>query len=258
MDRSKEVKRSIFRALALAAFACFPLMAEGQTDFGIWASVGAEKKIDKKWSVGAEADFRSRNNAKTADRWSFGVEGEYKIIKGLRVSAGYTLLYDNAPEKITYNIYNNVSSYNNWRPSYWRYRHRFQVSLTGSIDAGRWSFSLRERWQYTYRPETTTDRYDFDNQWWEETTVKGKGKNVLRSRIKVDYNIKNCRIDPYASAELFNAWSLEKTRYIIGADWKITKNHNVGIYYGFQKANEDDDDDDSDSHILGVSYKYKF
>lgn len=263
MDRSEEIRgRMARRLISLVALALLPLGAAAQTDFGLWTSIGAEKKLSKKWTIGAEADFRTRNDSKTADRWTFGVEGEYKICRGLKASAGYTLLYDNAPEKITYNssVVNDVVtySYNNWRPSYWRIRHRFQVSLAGSVDAGRWSFSLRERWQYTYRPESTTDRFDWDNAWWEETTVKSKNKNVLRSRIKVDYNIKNCKIDPYASAELFNAWSLEKTRFIVGADWKIKKAHVVGIYYGFQKANDDNDDDDVDSHLLGLSYKFKF
>lgn len=118
--------------LALFVFAPAEVRAQ-HNDFGVWTTVGAEKDFGKKWSVGVEGEFRTRNNSKTADRWSFGVDGSYKIVKGLKLSAGYTLLYDNNEEKITYH---EDGIYNNWRPSYWGLRHRFNVSLTGSLDVG--------------------------------------------------------------------------------------------------------------------------
>ena len=225
-------------------------------DFGIWTSVGVEKNFGKKWSIGAEGEFRTRNVSKTADRWSFGLYGSYKIVKGLKLSAGYTLLYDNNKESISY--HEEDGTFNNWRPSYWGLRHRFSVSLTGSVDAGRFKLSLRERWQYTYRPEKTTDRYDFDNEWWEDKTVRGKGRNVMRSRFRVEYDVAKCKIDPYADVELYNAMALQKVRYTVGADWKVKKKHSFGLYYRYQSVNSKDDDNEPNSHILGMSYKFKF
>ena len=148
-------------------------------------------------------------------------------------------------------------SYNSRRPSYWGLRHRFNVSLTGSVKTGRFGISLRERWQYTYRPRKTTERYDYDNGLWEDYNVRGKGHNVLRSRLKVEYDIPGYRIDPYASAEMYNSFSLEKSRYIVGAEWKITRTHSVGLYYLYQNVNNDKDDDDTDEHVLGLSYRIK-
>ena len=58
-----------------------PLVVNAQdksNDFGIWTSVGAEKKINKKLSVGVEAEFRTRNSSKTADRWSGSISANYK------------------------------------------------------------------------------------------------------------------------------------------------------------------------------------
>ena len=78
---------------------------------------------------------------------------------------------------------------------------------------------------------------------------------MLRSRLKVEYDIPECRIDPYVSAEFYNSWSLEKSRYTVGAEWKITKMHSVGLYYLYQDVNNDKDDDEPDEHILGLSYK---
>jgi predicted porin len=243
------------KVINILFLALLPVAASAQSDdFGIWTSVGAEKKIDRKWSVEAEAEFRTRNDSKTADRWSGGIGVDYKLMKGLKMSAGYTLLYDNNIEKITYH---SDGDYNNWRPSYWGIRHRFNVSLTGDVDWGNFNFSLRECWQYTYRPEKTTDRYDFDNSQWETTTVGGKGKSVLRSRFQVEYNIPHCKINPYANVELYNGWALQKTRYTVGADWKLTKHHSVGLYYRYQNVNSDDDNEPG-MHIVGVNYNFKF
>lgn len=256
MDRVKQVTLLVLILQLMTTGSRLTTRASAQSDdFGMWYSLTAEKKLSRKWSVDVEGEFRTRNDAKTADRWSIGVDGEYKITRWLKASAGYTLLYDNNPEKISYN---DDGSYNNWRPSYWGLRHRVAVSLAGSVDAGRFSFTLRERWQYTYRPEKTVDRYDFDNVWWEEKTVKSKSRHVLRSKLKIDYNIPKCKVDPYVDVELFNAWELQKVRYTVGVDWKLTKKHVFGLSYHYQDVNGDDDDNDVNSHILGLSYKFKF
>lgn len=249
MDRNKKIALTLIFALLAPAMA----LAQ-ESDFGLWLSAGAQKKINKKWSVSIDGDFRTRNDAQTIDRWDIGLSADYKITKWLKASAGYQLRVDNNREKLTYNP---NGSYNNWRPSYWSERHSLFASLTGSLDFGRFSLSLRERWQYVYRPEATTDRYDFDNEWWEETTVSGKARNVLRSRLRVSYDIPKCKVDPYADVELFNYWSLQKVRYTIGADWKVSKQHSIGLFYRFQDNNSDSSEVDQ-LHVIGVGYSFKF
>ena len=66
-----------------------PLAAFAQSDdFSVWTSVGVDKKINKKVSVGVEAELRTRDELKTVDRWSFGVDAAYKFSKRLKMSAG--------------------------------------------------------------------------------------------------------------------------------------------------------------------------
>lgn len=238
----------------LIVFLTLPVQA-GDDDFGIWSTVGVEKKINSKWSVGGEAEWRTRNNSRTSDRWSVEVFGEYKVLPCLKAAAGYKLIDDNFPEKISIHT---DGTYNNWRPSYWGVRHRFHVSLTGGVDWGNFKFSCRECWQYTYRSSKTTNRYDFDNAYWEDTDVSGKGGNVLRSRFQVDYNIPQCKVDPYVNVELFNAWSVEKVRYTAGLEWKVKKKYIFEAFYRYQKLNGDDSDNEPDSNILGLGYKFKF
>ena len=246
------------KVLYLLALLMLPLASAAQSDdFGVWTSVGVEKKINKKVSVGLEAELRTRDDVSELDRWSVGLDGQYKITKWLKVSAGYSLLNDNN-RKITYKETNGRP---NKLAEYWGVRHRFNVSLTGSRKFGNLQVSLRERWQYTYRTSKTIDqRWDYDDEEFDNKpkTYNARGKNVLRSRLQMSYDIPNSHVEPYESVEAFNAWSVEKMRYTAGADWKISKKHAVGIYYLYQSVHDDDDDNEPNRHVLGVEYKFKF
>lgn len=245
--------------ILILSIVCLNLMAGmafAQTDdCGLQLSLGASHKLNKKFTVSAEGEMRTRNDFRTMDRWSLGIDGAYKLCKHAKLSAGYTLLYDNNIEKISGDAVEGITK---WRPSYWGIRHRFNISLSGDVDWHRFTFSLRERWQYTFRPEKTVPRYDFDDEQWEDKTIKATSKNVLRSRLQVEYNIPKSKVDPYANVELFNAWSLQKVRYVIGADWKMSKKHTISAFYRYQTVNGDDDDNECNIHIVGVEYKFKF
>ncbi len=236
-------------------------------DFGLDFSVEAEKKIDKQWSVSLEGELRRRDDAKTNDRWSLGLGVDYKIAKWVKASAGYSLLYDNT-KRISYSDQEDVDDGDfdevglpKKCAQYWAPRHRFNVSLTFDKKLfGDFRFSLRERWQYTWRPEhTVSERWSYLDEAYDgkAKTYGGSGKNVLRSRLQVEYDKKGLSLTPYANVEFWNAWKLQKTRYTVGLDWKLSKQHAVGAFYYYQKVN-DDDDLEPNRHLLGVSYKFKF
>ena len=239
----------------LAVGMALPLSA--QSEGGLLLGVEAEKKINRQLTVGMEANLRTRNNFKTMDRWSLGIGASYKLNSWLKASAGYLLLDDNQREKITMN---SSVLYNNWRPSYWIVKHRLYASLTGSYKfSNNLKLSLRERWQYTYRPSKTVDRWDFDNSQWEDNARPGKGKNQLRSRLQVEYDKKRALLTPYASMELYHSWAIEKIRYTAGTDIRLSKQHSFSVYYRYQqKKNVSDDDYEPDMHYLGIGYKFKF
>ena len=249
------------RSLFLGMMLCLSGSALAQSEAGLLLSGGVEKKLSRQMSVGADVDFRSRNDFKTVDRWSGGVGLEYKAAKWLKASAGYTLLYTNNREKISYNYGADgaVTGFNNWRPSYWGVRHRLNAALTADYKLQKsLHLSLRERWQYTYRPEKTVTRYDFDNSQWEDNVRSGKGKNQLRSRLQVEYDKKRVTLKPYASVELYNSWAIEKIRYTVGTDIKLTKKHSLDLFYRYQNVkNTDEDDYDPNMHYIGVGYKLK-
>ena len=238
--------------LVLLCTATFPTLSLAD-DAGLIASIGASHKFNKKLSVGAELEFRSRNDFRTADRVSLGADASYKLLPWLKASAGYTLLVDNNREDITYQ--DDGVSYNNWRPSYWGVRHRFNVSLTGSYKIQRVEVSLRERWQYTYRPSKMIDNFDFDEGEWEDHEVRGKGKNVLRSRLQLEWDIPKCKFDPFASVEFHTTRDLEKTRFIVGVGHTVKKTHDFKLYYRYQVSGSSSE---PDIHMLGMDYTYKF
>ena len=245
-------RKQLIISLLLLCLAFCPTLSHAD-DGGLVASIEASHKFSKKLSAGLETEFRSRNNFRTADRVSIGGDVSYKVLPWLKASVGYTLLIDNNREKLTYQ--DDGVSYNNWRPSYWGLRHRFNVSLTGSYKIRRVELSLRERWQYTYRPSKVTDNFDFDEGEWEDDEVKGKGKNVLRSRLQAEWDIPKCKFDPFASVEFHTTRDLEKTRFIIGTSYSMKKKHNVKLYYRYQVSGSSDE---PNIHMLGLGYTYKF
>ena len=143
-----------------------PMAAMAQKDdFGLDFTVEAQKKLSKVMNLSFEGELRTRDNTKHVDRWSAGLSLDYKAAKWLKLSAGYTLLYDNN-ERISYfdatddEVLDGDADAGDPKKcaKYWATRHRFSVSATFDKKLfGDFRFSLRERWQYTYRPEYTVD-----------------------------------------------------------------------------------------------------
>ncbi len=244
-------------AAVLFVFHLSLLAASAQSEAGLLLGAEADKKVGKKLSFSIEAEMRTRNNFKTMDRWAFGLGAQYKMTNWLKVDAGYKLLNTNFREDIDLK---SSGAYNHWRPSYWGIKHRFYASLAGSYKfSNNIKLELRERWQYTYRPEKTVERWDFDDEAWEDKVRSGKAKNQLRSRFEVSYDRKRAFFTPFASIELYNSWGIEKIRYNIGTDLRLSKQHHLSIYYRYQNMKHVEADDyDPDMHYIGVGYKFKF
>lgn len=251
-------KRYLYTLLIMLTLAAASTASYAQeSDAGLIVSAGASHKINKKFTVEGEVEMRTRNDFKTFDRWSLSLDGTYKAASWLKLNAGYSLLINNYHEKTRLH---DDGELNTWQPSYWNAAHRAFASATATAKIGRFDLSLRERWQFTYRPSTTQQRYDFDDMQWEDKKIDSKSKNVLRSRLKVDYDIPKCKVDPYASVEFYNDMSLDKTRYAIGVEWKIKQNHSIDLYYRYQdvRLNDATDNSDDDMHSIGLSYNLKF
>ena len=250
-------------SLPLLVLSFSPVRAQSD-DFGVWTEANVEKKISNRLSLDGGLELRTRDDGfGELDRWSVGVGASYKLTDWLKASVGYSLLDDHNHK---------VNSSGKKYSDFWGLRHRVNVSLTASQQFGRLGISLRERWQYTYRPEKTVDRYwnytdEDDDVYYGEPVLKrgstqqhvysGKAKNKWRNRLQLKYKLtKQWR--PFVSAEsTIGGSGLDKMRYAVGTGWRITKQHVLDLQYLYQHSYKDDDDE-GNRHVLGIGYTYKF
>ena len=248
-------------------------------EFGVWATVEASKKINKKLKLDFEAELRTLEGVANMERVSLGAGASYKLTKWLKASAGYIFMYKHTLDEIKYKWedqfevpgYGTYCDYN-IDHAYWTERHRFHVTLTGEYKIGRVELSLRERVQYTRTNSATTDetkyrwQQNFDEEYNEiEPTLieketesdfkEAKHNTTLRSRLTAKWDIENCKITPFASVELYtrlDEWKgFDRLRYRLGADYKIDKKNKVSLYYLFQ---HDNNEEKTKGHAIGIGY----
>ncbi len=245
--------KKIKTTIVVAAVALVPAAMQAQSDeLGSWTSIAIDKKLSKPLTLGAEVELRTGNNLKNVDRWSAGISADYRLTKWLKASAGYTFLYDYHPETYTYQ---DDGDLNKRTMSYFGPRHRLSASLTASHDFGRLSISLRERWQYTYRPEQADLRMDYQHaSLGYSYPVKGKAKNVWRNRLQLKYKTDGL-LRPYLYGETYVGGSgFDKLRLALGTELKLSKKSALNIGYVFQRP-FNDEDEPANKHILNVGYK---
>ncbi|MBQ9357070.1 MAG: DUF4956 domain-containing protein, partial [Prevotella sp.] len=259
VDSQFKVRKSQWRDLrcllpvALLFMVATPALAQSD-DFGIWTEASLEKKVNSWLSVDAGLELRTRDDGfGDIDRWSFNVGGSVKLLPWLKASLGYTLIDDNN---------HRVNTSGKKYADYWGLRHRVNLSLTASQQFGRFTASLRERWQYTYRPEQTVDRYwnidddDHDYGTLADTHVySGKATNKWRQRLQLRYKAtKQWR--PFVSVEsTIGGSGLDKMRYAVGTELRIDKQNSFDFSYMYQHSYKDGDNE-GNRHVLGLGYTF--
>lgn len=240
----------------------------------LWSSAGIEKKLAKGLSADFETEYRLCNDLSQMDRFTIGASVSYRLYRNpaktfnVKADLGYKFLKTYNESNITLkNIVNGYQEYNE-DEEYFLNKHRAYTSLSAQYEIGRFSFSLRERYQFTYNysvaVKETKYRYSssFGKLMPSETIEEYKSAkkiNVLRSRFEADYDIPGFKINPFASIELFNdldnGLNLEKTRYTIGGTYSFAKDHSLKIYYVYQN---NQDDDEPGGSAIGISYGFEF
>nr|WP_319267097.1 DUF2490 domain-containing protein [uncultured Draconibacterium sp.] len=154
------------------------------------------------------------------DKYLLEGELEYKASKLFTLGASYGLVGNVRNEKDT------------------EYFGRYAFSATAEKKFGRFEPSFR----LTYSNYADDDVDD---------------KNFLRYKAKLKYDIPNFKINPYVSVQLFqdlNDSGLYKTRYAVGADYKLFKKNYLGVSYKFDYYNTEY----RNRHIISLGYKIKF
>jgi hypothetical protein len=284
MNTNSRTKKNWVATAVMTVIAFTPLysasaQSDDNDDFGVWTTIEASKKINKKIKIDFEAELRTIEGVDDIERASFGAGVNYKATKWLKASAGYVFIYSHSPEEKKIKVDDVLGTENfgdfydyNIDHDYWTERHRFHLTLTGEYKLGRLEFSLRERLQYTRTNSAYTDesKYRWEPQMdeisYEELhpvlnvekapeLKESKHNTTLRSRLTVKWDISGCKITPFASAELYTRlddWKrYDKVRYRLGASYKINKDNSISLYYLHQNVNEKNE---PKTHAIGLGY----
>jgi opacity protein-like surface antigen len=184
------------------------------------------------------------------ERWAGSLGVDYRLIKPLKIGAGYTYIHQRQAESYTRK--------GNVIPAYWQPKHRWHLDLTASLRTGRLLWSLRERYQLTHRTAQSVAKYDSDGSAKSDEQIEAQTKQVLRSRLQAEYLIGKSRFRPYASAEVYNAldagMDYTKSRFTLGTEYKLNKQHELDVFYRYIHK---DDSDEGAGHVIGVGYTFK-
>lgn len=214
--------------------------SQSSSDFGIWSNIEVDKKLNKKWTLSGELELRTRENSSEIGRWGATLGGDYNITKEIKAGLAYQFQYVHDIE------------YQDFQP-----RHRFFGFLQGRKKWGNFIFSLRERVQMTTKDDSDrikssgkVDTYKINPEWnW-------------RNRIKVAYNIPDCKLTPSFSFESFYQLNnpagnqFDGLRYTLSLDYKLNKKSSFDLSGIFDK--EINVKNPVDRYIMSVGYSYSF
>ncbi|MCM1309961.1 MAG: DUF2490 domain-containing protein [Bacteroides sp.] len=244
------------KSLILALFSIICVNASAQTLLG-----GAEfsAKLPKNFSVEAGAEYRSADWVKHSSQWSVDASVGYKPLNWLKVAVGYKFIQEWEPSGAT-------SKKGKEYGDYWNNKHRVSVGATGSLKLKKFTLSLRERYQYTYRPSHIIPFLDKEDG---NRTINAKSSHILRSRLQASYKPKKkSPWEPYVSVELYTMLSdvnhtenttegakfYDKFRATAGCEYKINKHNALELFYRYT-CSVDPDENDS-PHTIGLVYSF--
>ena len=232
----KAVYWSIGTLLQMVAFALLilspKLMSAHNNDFGIRFGAEISKKLTKKMELQFEEEIRLNKNGSAFDRSMTTLGGSYNLNKTFKTGLFYTFIYAN-----------------NQDDGYYESRHRFGGWVQASHKINRFKFTLREKFQNTYRDE------DLGN-------FKYNPKMYLRSKLELSYDIKKLPLKPYFSAEMHyqlnnpSGNDIDKWRYTAGAEYSINKKFSLDIFFRYDK--EQNVKSPVNTSVLGIMAKYRF
>lgn len=243
------IKR-LMQMILSAVILLVPLCAMTQ-DFGLDVNLGLKKKIVKGLSVAAEFELRTQDMSSEMERIDAGLGISYKPIDYFKIGIGYHFIDKYKPKHET--------KKGNIVDDYWSPRHRAYADVTGIAVVENFEISLRERYQFTHRSETSAKKWSSSGKAKDDEIIEAKNDHILRSRVLAQYNIKKIKLAPYFSIEVHNdladSFAIDKVRLIAGLEYSLKKHHVFDLFYRYTAGIADSDDE---CHLLGIGYEFTF
>ena len=182
-------------------------------DFETWSSVELRYKLPDYWTFGLQQQVRLNYNSTQLKGYFTQLGIDFKPSKhwALGIGLRYITMNDNE---------GNVQGL--------EYYFRYHLDAAYMHKADRFSFKYRFRYQNRNEIGLSAEEGDVP-------------LNYTRLRVKVDYNIKNWKLDPVLSGEIFNGFengeNLGITHYRIsfGTDIKTKNAGKIGVYYRLEE-----------------------
>jgi hypothetical protein len=209
--------------------------ASAQDGPSTWFELEFSKKIIKDLKLEINPELRLLNGFEM-DSYIFEGGLSYKFTKYLGIG-GYYRYEDEYKYKKSTGAYKGQKAYNRWA-----------FDVKSGFELNRFDFSFRVR--YTYGAD------------YDQTT--NDGASYFRYRAKLAYDIKNFKLIPYASIEVYHDLILkeiDRTRYTAGLNYPINKHHEVGLFYRLQDYYETKDaqgEQKKSMNIIGIGYSLDF
>lgn len=217
---------SISRNSLLLLALCLAYATSGQAMDGVGVAFKASLsgKIYKNLSFLVEEDIRPKADFRQAEWFLTTAEVNYRFCPFLKAGVGYMLLSRyKAPDQL---------------------RNRYYLYASANYPCGRFTFSLRERFQSTYRVDAAHP------------------KNFLRTMFTLSYKAGKSGFTPFGYAELFNdtgrrgQMCLERIRLSAGSDYRLSLHDELQLYYRYHIFNAYDPV--NYRHAIGVAYSHRF
>jgi hypothetical protein len=166
--------------LIIAMFTSLPLLSNAQDgtyhtirDFETWSSINLRYKPTDNLKLSLSQQLRLKDNSSTMDVYFTQLGLDYKLANFLNIGFASRLITENDDRG---KIQGNESHL------------RWQVDLEFNHSVSRFAMKYRIRYQNKDELQKTTDEI----------------KKTIRLKVASTYNIKNWKLDPTLSAELFN------------------------------------------------------
>jgi hypothetical protein len=209
----------------LLVFGDKPAKAQ-DSDFRTWTKIRISTKIIPKLKFDLTQEFRLENNSSQFDEIFTNLNLAYSPFKFMEIAGSYRYIQHRK------------------KSGDWIAQNRFHFDLNLIAEIKR--FSPEYRFRIVRYPNFANDTKT--------------GVTVLRHRLKLIYDIKNCKVDLYASAELFHALidneddEIGQLRYTLGANYRFHKNHRIGLAFKYEQ--EYNVKKPETNYILAVDYKW--
>jgi len=230
------INNKFILSILLLLFVIKTSTAQEEVDTELWAGITAKIKSGKRWSFGLNTQARFKEFVQEFDRVLVEFDANYnprfhKFVKPFKLGAGLRYSFDyNEDDEDSY--------------------LRFFVKLSYKWKVKK--FFVEGRVQYQNRLYINTPKEEDHHPWAQD----------IRCRLKLGYNLKKLNLYPAIWTEAFFHEEVGDfdgfTKYRIGAslDYRISKQHLIGLKYIFEQ--EVRYFDPNTTHSIAISYRYTY